>query len=163
MSVDPFNSPCTEKHRTDSKFGICDDQDGTKAYTDTTDENKWVASVINGNSKQVTFTAIDNCVEFFRDGSSEKVSTCDGMLTFDDGIYFLELKTQDSKWLQKALGQLENTITLLHPHHQNYRFKKAYACNKRHPYFHVVDNELSRRFFKQYGFRIDINNEIIVK
>ncbi|MBK7868587.1 MAG: hypothetical protein IPJ75_17220 [Ignavibacteriales bacterium] len=163
MSFDFINSPCRESPRIESKFGICDDQVGTKAYTDSGDDSKWIAFVRNEDEKEITFTAIDNCLEFFKNRSQEKESTCDGMLTFDDGIYFVELKTQDSNWLQKALGQLENTIILLQNHHRNYRFKKAFACNKRHPSFHVFDNELNKRFFKQYGFRIDINNEIIIK
>jgi hypothetical protein len=88
------------------------------------------------------------------------------MLTFADTIYLVELKKQmTGGWIPDALAQLENTIRLLNATEQlkQFRFKKAFACNKKHPNFTVIDNELNKRFFKDYGFRIDVQTEIIVK
>ncbi len=165
MKVDFFLSDCTEPTRTDEKFGICDDQDGQKAYTDHTDNEKWGAIVRNENLKEVKFIAIDNCIIILREASNDKESTCDGMLTFEDTLYLVELKVQRSEWIKKSVEQLENTMKLLHDNHDltKFRFKKAFACNRKHPHFITIDNERNKRFFQTYGFRMDVQAEIVVK
>ena len=40
MIVNFFETGCKEPAKTDDLFGICDDQDGTKAYTDINDKDK---------------------------------------------------------------------------------------------------------------------------
>jgi hypothetical protein len=44
----------------------------------------------------------------------------------------------------------------------SFRFKKAFACNKAHKHFQEIDNESNWWFFKTYGFRIDVQAEIII-
>jgi hypothetical protein len=165
MSIDFFNNPCKEDPRTDNQFGICDDQNHTKAYTDITDPSKWVAKVLNQNSKSITFTAIDICLNILKENSQEQESSCDGMLTYTEGIIFVELKDQGKGWIPKAKDQLENTIKLFQINHpnDNHKFKKAYVCNKKHPFFQKIDNEENLRFFRQYSFRLDIQREIVIK
>ncbi len=82
MSMIFFETDCEEATRNERQFGICDDQNGTKAYTDIVDRNKWIAKVINENGINVSFTAIDNCIIIFKEGTKDKESSCDGMLTF---------------------------------------------------------------------------------
>lgn len=166
MSVDFFNTPCKEADRTDLIIGICDDQDNTKAYTDITDKNKWIAVIKNNSGLSVSFTPIDNCIIILKEGSQNKESTCDGMITFHESLFLIELKVQNSGgWKSKALEQLENTVKLLLKNHDlsNIKYKKVFACNRKHPNFYVIDNEKNKRFFKSYGFRIDVQAEIVIK
>ncbi|MCF6270317.1 MAG: hypothetical protein L3J41_11435 [Melioribacteraceae bacterium] len=166
MNVDFFNTSCKESARKDSLFGICDDQIGRKAYTDISDVNKWIAKVKNNNCIEVTFTAIDNCIEILKEGTKDKESSCDGMLTFGKSIYLVELKKRRTGgWFKEAKEQLENTIKLLNKNHDidEFKYKKAYACNKKHPNFTIINNELGKRFFQETSFRIDAQTEIVIK
>src|SRR5947209_8313519 len=116
MSINFFSAACSEAPRKDTRFGICDDQDSTKAYTDTANSDKWIAVVRNENSEEVIFTAIDNCTSVLKAGTNQRESTCDGMLTFRNRLYLVELKDQNQRtrrWIDEALGQLENTIKLI--------------------------------------------------
>jgi hypothetical protein len=165
MIIDFFNTPCKELPRTDLKFGICDDQEGERAYTNTDDDTKWIATVNNQNSRTITFTAIDHCMEIKKVGDKDQESTCDGMLTYAEGILFVELKDQKERGIATAKAQLENTLKLFLLYHEdiNYKYKKAYICNVKHPTFKVIDNETQKSFFSDYGFRLDINTEILIK
>ena len=50
-------------------FGICDDPPPPQkqAYIDEVDGAKWIAVVVNEDNQEVTFTAIDNCIEIKRE------------------------------------------------------------------------------------------------
>ena len=63
MNIDFFETCCKEPPRRDRQFGICDDQNGTKAYTDTADNSKWIAKITNNNEIHISFTPIDNSVQ----------------------------------------------------------------------------------------------------
>lgn len=165
MSIDFFNTECKESVRNNATFGICDKQDETKAYTDIENENIWVAKVKNINRIDIVFTPIDNCMNILKGGTNDKESTCDGMLTFENSIYFVELKVQRTGgWLPDAIDQLKNTINLLKAYNnlEKIRYKKAYACNKKHPSFYVIDVERKKRFFDETGFRIHVEAKILI-
>ena len=51
MSVNFFEPSCQEPAFTHILVGLCDDENGTKAYTDITDPTKWVARVKNDAGK----------------------------------------------------------------------------------------------------------------
>lgn len=56
-------------------FGLCDDPlpDSNPAYIDEEDGGKWIAVVENDDRCEITFTAIDNCIEIKRtDGKPAK-------------------------------------------------------------------------------------------
>lgn len=167
MSVNFFETDCKEESRNVKQFGICDDQNGTIAYTDIFDSTKWIAKVKNDKGIDVTFTAIDNCIVILKEGTKDKESSCDGMLTFAQSLYLVELKEKGSGgWISDARGQLENTIKLISENHDlsNFRYKKAFACNRKHPSFTVIDTAERKSFFERTGgFRIDIQAEIVVK
>ena len=167
MRINFFNTDCKEAFRTEVLFGICDDQNGKAAYTDISNPDNWIAKVINDKNVQVAFTAIDNCIKILKKGTKDQESTCDGMLTFDNSIYLIELKVQRTGgWISEAILQLENTIKLLQTNHSlnEFKYKKAIACNRKHPNFRTMDNEFMKRFFqKTNGFRIDIQAEIKIK
>jgi len=157
-----FDSACQEPARKDDLFGLCDDQDGTKAYTNTDDSSRWVATVENESHVELIFTAIDNCVIMGDEEQGRK--RCDGMLSSIEHIYFVELKNQREGWIADAIAQLESTIRFFMEHHDisRFRYKKAFACNKRHRPFKVIDNEVRRRFFSNCHFHVDVQAHIIV-
>jgi len=166
MSLDFFNNDCKENSRRNEIFGLCDKENGEKAYSDDSNPDDWVATVKNNNLNEVTFTPIDNCLKLLKPDSKDKESTCDGMLTFENSIYLVELKVKrPGGWLSDAIQQLRNTITLINKNQEiNFKYKKAFACNRKHPYFTTIDNELSKRFFEETGgFRIDAQAEIVIK
>lgn len=154
--MDFFNPACQSGPFNQAQFGLCDDQNTTRAYVDTETPEKWVATVKNPSQKNVIFTAIDKCV--IQDRDKPDRGRCDGMLTTKDQLYLVELKDQKTNWMPHAIDQLESTIQFLRDHHDltPFRHKKAFACNKRHRVFVTVDHELKRRFFDGYGFRLDI-------
>lgn len=165
MNIDFFNISCKENAREDSLFGICDDKNGKKAYTDIGNKSNWIATVENDNLTPVTFIAIDNCTIILKEDGFNRESSCDGMLIFKDSIYFIELKSERADWISDAIKQLESTIKFFIENHDTnlYKHKKAFVCNKRHPHFHTIDNEKKLRFFRNYGFRIDIQGTIVIK
>lgn len=157
-----YENSCQEPPLDEALFGICDDQNGAKAYTDVNNSDKWIATVKNENHRHLVFTAIDKCV--IKDHEELGRGRCDAMLTSTDTIYFIELKEVRTDWIQGAIYQLESTIRFFMDNHDItiYRYKKAFACNKKHPHFQEIDNELKLRFFRKYKVRIDIQAEIIV-
>lgn len=89
------------------------------------------------------------------------------MLTFSESLYLVELKKQATGgWITGAKGQLENTIRLISENHDlsSFRYKKAFACNKKHPNFTVIEAAERKAFFdRTKGFRIDAQAEITIK
>lgn len=160
-----FDTTHQEPPTEDLSFGICDDQNGQKAYTDRTNKIKWVATVINEKPFQLTFTAIDKGV--IKDDQFPGQERCEGMITSNEHIYFLELKVQRSGGVAKAKCQLASTIKIfnqVHPERlREYKHKKAFICNKSHPNFHVIQNEDQLSFYNKYNVRLDINTEIKFK
>lgn len=160
--MDFFKPECQSGPFHQTQFGLCDDQNGTPAYVDTTNLDKWIATIKNPARRPVTFTAIDKCV--IQDADESERGRCDGMLTAEDLLYLVELKDQRTHWMPQAIEQLESTIQFLREHHDltRFRHKKAFACNKRHKAFATIDNELQRRFFQDHGFRIDVQATVLV-
>lgn len=158
-----FNSQCQSGPYNQVQFGLCDDQNSTRAYVDTTSRAKWIATVDNPSQQAVTFTAIDKCV--LQDGDELNRGRCDGMLTSDELLYLVELKEQQSSWQTHAVSQLLSTIEFLHQYHpaelSRFRYKKAFACNRRHPAFAIIQQEVKRRF-RSYGFHVDIQASVLV-
>jgi hypothetical protein len=90
---------------------------------------------------------------------------CDGMLTYQDNIVFVELKNQLKDWIQDGLEQLETTIkhfTIAHDL-EKIRHKRAFLANKKKRHFHVIQHEMKKRFFDTYKVRINIEGTIKIK
>jgi len=162
MSINFFEAKCQEEPLNNNEFGLCDDQNGTKAYTNLTNPEKWIATVNNYRQLNLIFTAVDKCV--IKDNEFVERGRCDGMLTSPEHIYFIELKDQDKGWRSDAISQLESTIEFFIENHdiEKYKHKKAFACNKNRKHFQEIDNEFNLRFFRKYKVRIDIQAEILV-
>lgn len=166
MTIDFCSKHCTEPPRTNENFGICDEQDGSKAFTTVDKEIVWNANVVNPLMKKTQFIAIDNCLSIFKENSNDLESTCDGVLKFDGGIYFLELKdTHRGGWISESIAQLANTIRIFGESTNNLSgLKKAFACNKRHPYFRKIEFERKKKFkVETDGFILDIQRDILIK
>lgn len=161
MSVDFFRPECQER-RNISLFGLCDDQNGQKAYTKTDNQCGWIATVRNDRNRELVFTAIDSCIIRGDEHSGQR--RCDCMLTSEEHFFFIELKDQAKSWIKDASEQLEATIQIYIENHGNphQRHRKAFACNRKHPHFHETDNERNKEFFTKCKFRIDVQAEIII-
>lgn len=167
MSINFFTENCREQSRSEERFGICDDTDSLPAYTTVDNPQSWLATVINPELQAVTFTAIDNCVIAFKPGTNERESRCEGMLTFRDRLFLVELKSiRGGGWLPRAIGQLENTIRLLATHHDLTLYKKkiAFACNNRHTHFEYFQSDEKQAFMHEnFGFRLHAGAEILIR
>jgi hypothetical protein len=162
MSLNFLINLCHERAREDVLFGLCDDQNGKKAYSDTDDPIKWIATIKNENAISLVFTPIDKCI--IHDNEYPGRGRCDGMLRSPEHLYFFELKDESKAWITGAIEQLESTIQFFTEFHNinQFKHKKAFACNKQHRHFQEIDNEFNRQFFRKYKFRIDVQAEIIV-
>lgn len=168
MPIDFFIAKCQIENIREKEFGICDDEDRTKrahAYIDTTNPEKWIAIVKNKTDKAINFTAVDNCVEIRRpDGTMDY--RCDAMLTNDENIVFVELKNQMAKWIAHAVDeQLQTTIDHFKANHDisKYKHKRAFACNKKSPYFNVSNKAKMNAFYQKNRIRLNLQTEIIFK
>lgn len=157
--IDFFKESC-QQHSTASSFWLADDVEGAPAYI----SNQGIAKVINESELSICFTAIDKCVMCDQENSGE--FRCDVMLHTHEHLYFVELKDQMRNWQPRAIQQLSSTIERFKESHPDqidkYRHKKAFAANKKHPGFHIIDHETNKRFFKDHGFRIDIQAEVVI-
>lgn len=155
---------CEEPARTDIEFGIRDGARlGDKAYTLLDQPNTWVATVKNQQQKEVTFTPIDNCVIFLQPNGFDKESTCDGMLTFENSVYLVELKAVTKNYINRAKDQLSSTIHLLQKENcfEAFKKRKAYACNKKGAKFNIIEQSVKESFKNEnFGFVLHTGNEI---
>lgn len=165
MSIDFTESLC----QTTSKkkmFGLCDNPPPAKdpAYIDENDGSKWISVVLNDELKDVIFTAIDNCIEIKRaDGLDSQ--RCDGVLTFEDTVIFVELKDRLSKgktWITDAECQLRETISFFEKEDisEDFQVKKAYIANKALPKFRSSQAARMDKFFDETGYVLRIENRI---
>lgn len=68
-------------------------------------------------------------------------------------------------WIQEAIAQLEATIKIFIDTHNSgdYLHIRAFACNKRHPHFQVIDNSQKQEFYSKYRVRLNIQAKIAVE
>lgn len=162
-----FFLDCQSGPYSQATFGICDPQDSSRAYVDIEEKNSqnWTATVNNGYQKNVIFTAIDKCV--IKDNEHIGRGRCDAMLTTENLLFLIELKDKRHTRSGEAIQQLESTIQFLLENHnaddlKKYQHKKAFVCNRQAKPFVVIDNELQKNFYRNYGFRIDVQAIILV-
>lgn len=148
-------------------FGLCDDPppSTTPAYIQHNNPNDWIAEVNNPLGYEVTFKAVDNCVELLRP-NGELVSRCDGFLHFNnDTLIFVELKDRDSSgWLSKGREQLTISIEKFAENHNvnNYTMNEAYVCNKQRP-FAITGINTEVQKFKDDTANILNNSGLLLK
>jgi hypothetical protein len=167
MSINFFDTNC-QSQTNQPKFGLCDDPPPSKdpAYININDSRKWIAIVENNQEINVIFTAIDNCIQIFRsDGKMD--NRCDGMLTYNNNIIFVELKERkytNSVWIDDGEKQLRKIISVFINNHdlQIFKSKKAYIANSKKPQFQYSHKERMQKFRNDTGFTLIIQKTIKV-
>lgn len=168
MPIDFFKLSCQETTNV-QLFGLCDDPPPSKspAYIEYDSINKpnWIAEVVNNKAINVTFTAIDNCIIIKRPNGEEE-SKCDGMLTFNDSIVFVELKDRIGKgWLGKARDQLITTISIFSSNHNvnAYKNKRAHIANAQRPFFQSNYQQIIDEIKTANGFITEVESVIEIR
>ena len=153
----------TESPHNEAMFGLVDD--GLLARSTTSNESSWVAVVKNRQWKSVQFVPVDHNIQIFEDGNER--SMCDGMLYDMDKSWlaFVEMKEQIGEWMRAARLQLESTIAIFKKSHnaEEFRYRFAYAANRKHPHFQFSQKQVMQEFYNQYKFRLLFQNNIDVK
>jgi hypothetical protein len=145
-------------------FGLCDKEPPPHlpAYLDESNGKEWIAVIDNSCQIFVKFVALDNCIKLLKaDGKQDKC--CDGMLTYNSTVIFVELTTRtDNEWRKEKYKQLCATIK----HFKNtkdsddYKIKKAYIANSSRPKFKTSYGTLVSRFLNDTGYVLRIQNRI---
>ena len=163
-----FSQVACQTHSKRKLFGLCDDPPPPHkaAYIDETNGAKWIAVVVNDETYAVTFTAIDHCIVINRpDGKQSK--RCDGVLTYNSTVIFVELKEIGGKgndWVEVTEEQLKITIGHFEAedYADNFIQKKAYIANSEHPKFKESQTRRMEQFFDDTGYVLRIENRIIL-
>lgn len=162
MKINFFDTQC-QSQSSRKRFGICD---LPPAKIDEHDGATWIAVVENEYLRQVTFTAIDHCIEIKRaDGKMEK--RCDGVLTYNSHVIFIELKESEKKgsdWVKEAEMQLRITIGLFEDSNyaMEYKDKMAYIANSERPQFRQGQTRRMEQFLTDTGYVLRIENRIVI-
>ncbi len=130
MAIDFFQAQCQSK-TTETIFGIYDMPPAVISFENSSDWHVWVD---NPNAKEVTHTAIDDCLGIPRSEGER----CESMITYDNVLAFIELKDRDGgRWAGKARDQLINTIALFKRDANIAAFSRLYGhiANKQRPHF----------------------------
>ncbi|MFO0052746.1 MAG: hypothetical protein ACLBM4_22730 [Dolichospermum sp.] len=167
MSINFFDTNC-QSQTNQPKFGLCDDPPPSEnpAYININDSRKWIAIVENNQEINLIFTAIDKCIQILRsDGKMD--NRCDGMLTYNNNIIFVELKERkytNSVWIDDGENQLRKIISVFINNHdlQIFKSKKAYIANRKKPQFQYSHKERMQKFRTDTGFTLSIQNTIKV-
>jgi len=169
MSVVFFQLRCqtSSKKRT---FGICDNPPPATdpAYIDEENGQNWIATIDNFYQSEITFTAIDHCIEFPLRPDGKQSKRCDGVLTYGDTVAFVELKARDehgTKWIKDAEEQLLVSIALFEKSNEAEEFpvKKAYIVNSDRPRFRESQAARMEKFLNTttyYVLRIEARIEV---
>ncbi len=163
MAIDFSKQSCITQTN-EQVFGIYDDPHPAKnpAYLVFEYIDSWIGIVENDLAKEITFTAIDHCIEII-DIEGER---CDGMLSYASTVVFIELKDRDGgRWLGKAKDQLENTIRLYKRDAGLGNYNRFYAqiVNKQRPSFVTMSKTLAQKFEDNTGFILRVDQYITIR
>lgn len=150
------------------KFGLYDAEDKTPVKIIFTDEEIWNATVLNCNSKEILITAIDNCIDVFKQ-NGEMDTRCDCLLTYGNTILFVELKNKRGSWQSEGLAQIENIAKIMiseNPTFYNqFTKRKAIVANRKYqsPAFQESNKEQRQEFWSKYRMRIQFETTIDIE
>jgi len=160
MSINFFKENC-KSSANQIKFGIYDAEDNTPARIVFEREEDWNAIVLNDNSVEILFIAIDHCVEIIDDNGNQE-SSCDAALYYANTLLFIELKNKRASWQIEGLTQIESTIIKMQntesDFYNSFSKKIAIVANRKHkfPCFHEQAHSLREFFYKKYKARIQL-------
>ena len=155
MAINFFQASCQSSTNV-TIFGIKDVPPATLFFDNSDEWNVWVDNEI---AKEITHTAIDECLGI-PDTEGER---CESMITYDDVLTFIELKDRDGgRWARKARDQIINTISLFKRDVGvgNYRRLYGHIANKQRPYFKSGGKTFYQEFEDLTGFILRVNDEI---
>lgn len=155
MAIDFFKTQCTT-NTSEKIFGIYDIPPAT---IDFFNSDIWIAWVDNDNQVELTFTAIDACLNI----PHFEGERCEAMLRYADTLIFIELKDRDGgRWAGKARDQLANTIKLFKRDAglNGYNRFYSYIANKQRPNFKSGGNNFSQQFEDETGFILRVSDVI---
>lgn len=148
----------------EKQFGLCDDLSPAKnpAYIDSVSPEKWISVVHNPNRKQVSFYAVDHCVDVLRTDGKEE-NKCDGILQYEANLLFIELKERaGSGWLGDASNQLSITHRKFSENHDmsTLNVVEAYVCNKLRPIANANYTSTIQKFKNDTGLILRVQRDI---
>lgn len=154
MPINFFENTC-KTTSTKIEFGLCDDPPPAEnpAYIDENDTSKWIGIVKNNSNKEIDFIAIDACIDI-RKPNGKLESRCDGLLSFDNNLIFVELKSREGgKWLKKGREQLTITINNFKSNYDITKYDDVYGnvCNGLRPQSHSGHAVNIQQFFDETG------------
>jgi hypothetical protein len=166
MPINFFQAIC-QTSTSAPEFGICDDQPPANLppYIDLVNRDRWIAIVDNNaNHYNVTFTAIDKCIEI-KDELGNDLTRCDCFLTYTENIVFVELKERDTKnknWVPGGVEQLKSTINIFLDNHNidDIPIRRAFLANNKKPEFQRSQIMTMQKFHDDIGFILLIQNRI---
>lgn len=152
MAIDFFQTKC-QSRTNEIAFGIYDAPPATLSFDNSDDWNVWVD---NEKAKEITHTAIDNCLDI----PGEEGERCESMVTYDDVLTFIELKDRHGgRWAGKARDQLKNTIALFKRDADITVYKRLYGhiSNKQRPNFKSGGGSFFQEFEDLTGFVLRVS------
>ena len=158
MAIDFFQAKC-QSTTEETVFGICDTPPATLSFTHSEDWHVWVD---NPNGKEVSHTAIDDCLGIPRSEGER----CESMITYDNVLTFIELKDRDGgRWAGKARDQLINTIALFKRDADISTYTRRYGhiANKQRPNFKSGGGRFFQEFEDLTGFVLRVGDLIKIE
>lgn len=158
MAINFFQASC-QSRTNEAIFGIYDAPPATLSFADAENWNLWVDNV---NNKDITHTAVDDCLGI-PDTEGER---CESMITYDDVVIFVELKDRNSSgWAGKARDQLINTIALFKRDADVSVYTRHYGhiANKQRPIFKSGGKQFSQKFEDATGFILRVSDVIKIE
>lgn len=185
MPLDFFRYPCDKPNGnckkqgvvckqtvTEKRFGISDAKSDAKepAFVSFENEEDWDLTVENPQSKEVTFKAIDFCVDFYREEQNEigqlmQKKRCEGFLYYDDQLIFFEIKNrQNGDWLSKAVAQFIEPIPEFQKAHPElpYKIQKPIIVNRKHGRNNQSESINKKKMHEVFGFDFQVKNTITI-
>lgn len=158
MAIDFFKAACRSV-TSEKVFGIVDAPPAKLVFSNEADPNVWVD---NAGAKELTHTAIDDCLDIpWAEGKR-----CESMITYDDVLMFIELKDRDGgKWAGEARSQLINTIKLFKRDASIEAYNRHYGhiANKQRPNFKAGGKNFSQQFEDETGFILRVSDVIKIE
>lgn len=155
MAINFFEAKCTSR-TSKAVFGIYDVPPAALSFTDSENWNVWVD---NEKEIEITFIAVDHCLNI-PESDGER---CEGMITYNDILIFIELKDRNSgRWAGKSRDQLKNTINIFKRDSDITPYTRLYGhiANKQRPNFKSGNKTFYQQFEDETGFILRVSDVI---
>lgn len=181
MPIDFFIAPCAKvdgnckkagvvckSTTTITRFGLSDINSDKRepAFIDAADENSWDLTIENPSNKEITFKAVDFCVDIFRVGN-DPIKRCEGFLYYENKIVFVEIKNRKSGrggWLIDAREKFQETILKFKENYPDGQFEilQPIVSNKLFPRTHQNEMIQKRILKDEVGLEFQVMSTITI-